>query len=150
LIQIESIQIREFRGMRDLTLTLNRGSFVVSGPNGSGKSGVVDATQFALTGEIGRLKGSGTGDLTFSEHGPHVEKRSDPDACYVRLGVYIPHLKKSATITRSIKKSKQPVITPNEEVVRAVFSEVAEHPQNNARTTRNHQVHSYRGHTAIT
>lgn len=129
MIQIESIQIREFRGIRDLALTLNKGSFVVSGPNGSGKSGVVDAIQFALTGEIGRLKGSGTGDLTLSEHGPHVEKRSDPDACYVRLGVYIPHLKKSATITRSIKKSKQPLIAPNEEGVKAVFSEVAEHPE---------------------
>ena len=34
---------------------MNRQSFVVSGPNGSGKSGVVDAIQFALTGEIGRL-----------------------------------------------------------------------------------------------
>src|SRR5580700_7504559 len=48
---------------------MNRGSFVVSGPNGSGKSGVVDAIQFALTGEIGRLKGAGTGDLSLSDHG---------------------------------------------------------------------------------
>ena len=101
MIQIESVHILEFRGIRDLTLSMNRGSFVVSGPNGSGKSGVVDAIQFALTGEIGRLKGSGTGDLSLSDHGPHVEKRSDPDASSVRLDVYIPHLKKSATITRT-------------------------------------------------
>jgi hypothetical protein len=129
LIQIESIHILEFRGIRDLTLTMKRGSFVVSGPNGSGKSGVVDAIQFGLTGEIGRLKGSGTGDLTLSDHGPHVEKRDDPDASSVRLEVYIPHLKKSATITRTIKKFKQPVITPNEEAVKAVFADVAEHPE---------------------
>ena len=129
MIQLESIQIQEFRGIRDLTLTMNRGSFVVSGPNGSGKSGVVDAIQFALTGEIGRLKGSGTGDLTLSEHGPHVEKRSDPDASSVRLNVYIPHLKKSACITRTIKNSKQPQITPSEAAVQAVFAEVAEHPE---------------------
>jgi energy-coupling factor transporter ATP-binding protein EcfA2 len=129
VIQIESVHIEEFRGIRDLTLTMGRGSFVVSGPNGSGKSGVVDAIQFALTGEIGRLKGSGTGDLTLSEHGPHVEKRSDPDASSVHLDVYIPHLKKSASITRTIKKSKQPQITPNEATVKAVFAEVAEHPE---------------------
>jgi energy-coupling factor transporter ATP-binding protein EcfA2 len=129
VIQIESVHIEEFRGIRDLTLTMDRGSFVVSGPNGSGKSGVVDAIQFALTGEVGRLKGSGTGDLTLSEHGPHVEKRSDPDASSVRLEVYIPYLKKSASITRTIKKSKQPQITPNEAAVKAVFAEVAEHPE---------------------
>ena len=129
MIQIESVNIKEFRGIRDLTLTMNRGSFVVSAPNGSGKSGVVDAIQFALTGEIGRLKGSGTGDLTLSEHGPHVEKRSDPDASSVSLNVYIPRLKKSASITRTFKKSKQPQITPNEAAVRAVFAEVAEHPE---------------------
>ena len=129
MIQIESVHIEEFRGIRDLTLTMNRGSFVVSGPNGSGKSGVVDAIQFALTGEIGRLRGAGTGDLNIAEHGPHVEKRSDPEAASVRLEVYIPHLKKSATITRSIKKCKQPVITPNDESIRAVFANLALHPE---------------------
>lgn len=108
---------------------MNRGSFVVSGPNGSGKSDVVDAIQFALTGEIGRLKGSGTGDLTLADHGPHVERRSDPDAASVRLNVYIPHLKKSASITRTIKKSKQPQIAPDEEAVRAVFANVAGHSE---------------------
>ena len=129
MIQIESVQIKELRGIRDLTLTMNRGSFVVSGPNGSGKSGVVDAIQFALTGEIGRLKGSGTGDLNLSDHGPHVDTRSYPDASFVRVDVYIPHLKKSASITRNIKKPKLPTITPNEASVKAVFEEIARHPE---------------------
>ncbi len=129
MIQIESIHIQELRGIRDLKLTMNNGNFVISGPNGSGKSGVVDAIQFALSGEIGRLKGSGTGDLTLSDHGPHVERRSDPDAASVRLNVLIPHLKKSATIIRTIKKAKHPQIIPNEDAVKAVFAEVAEHPE---------------------
>ena len=106
MIQIESIHIQEFRGIRDLTLTMNRSNFVISGPNGSGKSGVVDAIQFALSGEIGRLKGAGTGDLSLSDHGPHVERRSDPEAACVTLTVYIPHLPKSATITRTITISR--------------------------------------------
>jgi predicted ATP-binding protein involved in virulence len=55
VIKIESIAIKELRGIRDLTLTLGNDPFVISEPNGSGKSGVVDAIQFALTGEMGRL-----------------------------------------------------------------------------------------------
>lgn len=55
MIKIESIAIKELRGIRDLTLTLGNDPFVISEPNGSGKSGVVDAIQFALTGEMGRL-----------------------------------------------------------------------------------------------
>jgi DNA repair exonuclease SbcCD ATPase subunit len=129
LIQIETIKIQELRGIRDLTLEMNRESFVISGPNGSGKSGVVDAIQFALTGEIGRLKGAGTGDLTLSEHGPHVEARSDPDAASVCLSVYIPHLRKKASITRTIKQPRKPKITPDDASVRAVFDEVALHPE---------------------
>ena len=129
MIQIESIHIEEFRGIRDLTLSMGRGSFAVSGPNGSGKSGVVDAIQFALTGEISRLKGAGTGDLSLAEHGPHVERRSDPDAASVKLVVYIPHLNKTATITRTVKKYKQPVVTPSEDAVKAVFENLAEHPE---------------------
>jgi hypothetical protein len=47
----------------------------------------------------------------------------------VRLDVYIPHLKKSASITRTIKRSKQPQIAPNDAAVKAVFAEVAKHPE---------------------
>jgi hypothetical protein len=43
--------------------------------------------------------------------------------------VYIPHLKKSASIVRTIKKAKQPQITPNEPDIKAVFADVAEHPE---------------------
>ncbi|MCO6438151.1 MAG: AAA family ATPase [Phycisphaerae bacterium] len=129
MIKIESIHIEELRGIRNLTLALNKGNFVISGPNGSGKSGVVDAIQFALTGEIGRLKGAGTGDLKLADHGPHVEKRDYPDASFVCLEVYIPHLDKSASITRKIKQPRKPTITPGDADVKAVFAELSEHPE---------------------
>lgn len=129
MIKIESITIKELRGIRDLTLTLNNEPFVISGPNGSGKSGVVDAIQFVLTGEMGRLKGAGTADITLADHGPHVEKRDDPGAASVTLNVFIPHLKKKASITRTIKKAKAPQITPNDTAVKAVFTELAEHSE---------------------
>lgn len=129
MITIESITIKELRGIRDLSLTLGNEPFVISGPNGSGKSGVVDAIQFALTGEMGRLKGAGTADITLVDHGPHVEKRDDPGAASVTLNVFIPQLKKKASITRTIKKAKTPQITPNDTAVKAVFAELAEHSE---------------------
>ena len=76
---------------------------------------------------MGRLKGAGTGDITLTDHGPHVEKRNDPDAASVTLNVFIPHLKKKASITRTIKKAKTPQITPNDPAVKAAFAELAEH-----------------------
>ena len=57
MIQIQSITIKEFRGIRDLTLNFKGGNFGICGPNGTGKSGVVDALEFALTGGISRLSG---------------------------------------------------------------------------------------------
>jgi len=127
VIKIESIAINEMRGIRSLPLTLGGDSFVISGPNGSGKSGVVDAIQFALTGEMGRLKGAGTADITLAAHGPHVEKRDDPAAASVTLNVFIPHLGKSASITRTIRQARTPQISPDDADIIAVFADLAEH-----------------------
>jgi predicted ATP-dependent endonuclease of OLD family len=41
VIQVESLDITEFRGIRKLTLNFNGKSFAICGPNGTGKSGVV-------------------------------------------------------------------------------------------------------------
>lgn len=57
MIQVESLTIAEFRGIRSLSLNLQRRNFAVCGSNGTGKSGVVDALEFVLTGTISRLTG---------------------------------------------------------------------------------------------
>ena len=64
MIQIQSMSITEFRGIRNLNLSFNGDNFAVCGPNGTGKSGVVDALEFALTGNVSRLSGEGRGDLS--------------------------------------------------------------------------------------
>ena len=64
MIKVETITIREFRGIRDLTLNLGSKNFAVCGANGTGKSAIVDALEFALTGNISRLTGPGTGGLS--------------------------------------------------------------------------------------
>src|SRR5580704_4753702 len=99
MIKLESIHIEEVRGIRKLDLDFGRDNFAISGPNGSGKSGVIDAIEFGLTGQIGRLTGRGTKGLSVSEHGPHVDKTKFPDASFVTLKVFLTDLGKTATIT---------------------------------------------------
>ena len=129
MIQIESVTIRELRGIRELEIQLRRKNFVVSGPNGSGKSGVVDAIQFVLTGEISRLAGKGTGGLSVSRHGPHVECQDDPASAEVSLRFYVPALDKSAVLTRNVKNAKRFSLEPNEPEIRAIIEEVADCPE---------------------
>jgi recombinational DNA repair ATPase RecF len=129
VIQIEAVTIREIRGIRDLTIEPEGKNFVISGPNGSGKSGVVDAIQFALTGEMSRLSGKGTGGLSVARHGPHVDRRDDPASAEVSLRLRLPDKNKSIVLTRNIKTAKKFRLEPNDAEIRAVIEEVASHPE---------------------
>ena len=129
MIQVEAVKIMELRGIRELQLTPQRESFVISGPNGSGKSGVVDAIQFGLTGEISRLSGKGTGGLSVQKHGPHVDRRDDPPAAEVSLTLYFPDLGKTAVLTRNVKTAKTFTLEPENAGVRALLEEAAQHPE---------------------
>lgn len=64
MIKLESAHIEELRGIRKLDLDFNQETLSISGPNGSGKSGVIDAIEFGLTGEIGRLTRRGPKGLS--------------------------------------------------------------------------------------
>ena len=129
MIQVETVTIAELRGIRELRLAPARRNFVISGPNGSGKSGVVDAIDFALTGEISRLSGKGTGGLTVPKHGPHVDRRDDPAVAEVSLGLYFTDLDKRAVLSRNVKTAKMFALTPDDAGLRAVLREVARHPE---------------------
>jgi hypothetical protein len=129
VIKLISAHIEEMRGIRKLDIDFRKGNFAISGPNGSGKSGVIDAIEFALTGQISRLTGTGTKGLTIAEHGPHVDKTKFPDAAFVELKVFLPGIGKSATITRSVSSPKKPKITPADKDIKAAFAEIADHPE---------------------
>lgn len=88
----------------------------------------MDAIEFALTGEISRLTGKGTGGLTLATHGPRVDRRDYPDSSFVHLKLFIPELDKSVTITRHINKPKQATITPEDDDVKGILAEIAQHP----------------------
>jgi DNA repair exonuclease SbcCD ATPase subunit len=129
MIKLETAHIEEVRGIRKLDINFQKGTFVISGPNGSGKSGVIDAIEFALTGQIGRLMGRGTKGLCVAEHGPHVDKTKFPDAAFVELTVFFPELGKSATIVRNVSSPKKVKITPPSDDIKAALAGIADHPE---------------------
>jgi ABC-type multidrug transport system ATPase subunit len=129
MIQLEHLHVEEFRGIRVLDLDLKSKSFVVHGPNGSGKSGVVDAIDFALSGNIHRLSGAGTGGVTLQKHGPHVHKRDNPAAAVVELTVKDVVTGETAVIRRSIKDPNDFTLTPDPVTIRASIAEAQAHPE---------------------
>ncbi len=129
MIKAESISIYEFRGIRELTLDLKAKNFSVCGPNGTGKSGVVDAVEFALTGNVSRLSGEGKGGVSLKQHGPHVDKRNDPGKARVIVKIFIPSLNKTATVERGLKNPSDIKVTPNDAEILAVLNKVEAHPE---------------------
>jgi ABC-type branched-subunit amino acid transport system ATPase component len=129
VIRIETITIEKFRGIRSLILDLNRENFGICGPNGTGKSGVVDAIEFALSGDVSRLSGRGTGDLSVKAHAPHVKERGEPKRAKVTLKAHIPSLAKSVTITRTVENPSSYAVEPDEPDIRDVVEEVQIHPE---------------------
>lgn len=129
MIQLHSIRIEEFRGIRELQLDLGGANFVVWGPNGSGKSGVVDAIDFALTGSIARLSGAGTTGLSVAKHGPHVHHRDNPAAARVVLGFSDPASGQQGMLTRNVKNPKKLELDPDTPELRTAIEEMANHPE---------------------
>ena len=129
MIQIEKIHIEEFRGIRDLRLSLDGESYVVLGPNGTGKSGVVDAIEFALTGNISRLSGPGTTGVSLAKHGPHVHRRHNSARAKVSLSVRDTASGQAAVLTRSVKTPSRFEVTPALPAVRKAVLEAARHPE---------------------
>jgi|SRR5215471_8986488 len=129
MIRAETIRIEEFRGIRDLTLDFKGKNFAICGPNGTGKSGIVDALEFALTGNISRLTGKGMGGMSLKEHAPHVDSRNRADKARVTLTATIPQLNKKVTIVRTVKNADKPEITPDNPDVVEFLAKVAGHPE---------------------
>ena len=129
MIKVESVAIENFRGIKSLSLDLHQRNFCISGPNGTGKSGIVDAIEFALTGNITRLTGRGAGNLSVKEHGPHVDLRSDPSMAVVRLTAYSPVLNKTFVIERRVSEPGKARLEPSTADVTALVKELSQHPE---------------------
>jgi len=129
MIRICTLHIEDFRGIRKLDLDLAGKNFGISGPNGTGKSGVVDAIEFCLTGDVTRLSGQGTAELSVKNHAPHVDQRTHPEKANVTITGVIPFLGKTVEIHRSVKNPRKVEITPNDPVVRSIVAQLEIHPE---------------------
>lgn len=129
MIRLNSIHIEEFRGIRGLTLDLAGKNYGICGPNGTGKSGVVDAVEFCLTGNVTRLSGEGTAEISVRKHAPHVDQKDCPEKSRVTLAAEIPSLGKTITITRNVKTPTLVQVTPPDPDVRSVVNNLQTHPE---------------------
>lgn len=105
-MKIHQLEIKNIRGIRDLTLNPKGKNIVIYGENDSGKSGIVDAVDFLLTGKIRRLMGVGTKDITLSAHGSHIDCKPG-DESWVRATIELPGLNKKLQIERHISESRK-------------------------------------------
>lgn len=117
MIKIDKIYIHKFRGIIELELNFNKENFTVCGPNGTGKSGVIDAIEFVLSGDISRLTGSGTGDVSIKKHAPHVDYRDKPNEAYVSLNGTIRSTGENFQISRSVGNIQSTTIEPNSDTI---------------------------------
>ncbi|WP_164001696.1 AAA family ATPase [Pyxidicoccus caerfyrddinensis] len=93
LFPIESVKIENFRGLRDVTLTLDPHVTVLFGSNASGKTSVLDAVALALAAyphRLGRRESRrfGKGDLRLPWlDRPDVEERRGVEAAFAQIEV---------------------------------------------------------------
>ncbi len=99
-MKLKTLRISNVRGIRDLSISLNGKNITVWGPNGTGKSGVVDAVDFLLTGEITRLVGKGTKDISLKRHGVHIDASIEDS--FVEANIVLPNVQGDVCITRKM------------------------------------------------
>lgn len=97
-MQISELTISNIRGIRSMSLDLANDTAVVWGQNGTGKSTVVDALDFLLSGDMGRLRGRQ--DLSLQRHGKHVDAESHQ--AFVGASVTLPGVPEPIRLRRCL------------------------------------------------
>lgn len=93
-----SIEINCLRGIKNLQLNFSGKNTVIYGDNGTGKSGVIDALDFLIKGDITRLSGVGSKNLTLGKHGKYVTE--DIGQAWVKAIVKLPNRTEDIEIKR--------------------------------------------------
>jgi DNA repair exonuclease SbcCD ATPase subunit len=109
-MKIKQLRIENIRGIKTFALSPEGDNVVVFGPNGTGKSAIVDAVDFLLTGEISRLTGEGTKNLSLKEHGSHIDSRNELKKSVVNAVIEVDG--KEITLERSISKPSAIKVAP--------------------------------------
>jgi len=112
-MKLLSLEIKQVRGIKDLSLGLDGKNIVISGINGSGKSGVVDALDFLFTGQMGRLIGTGTQGISLKKHGKHIDC-DDLAQCLVSATVMVKGIKEQLRLVRRFNDSSTLEVSPEQ------------------------------------
>ncbi len=110
-MKINSLSIKNFRGIKDLSIPFDKKSWVIHGRNGSGKSGIVDAIEFGLSGKVGRLAGEGLGSVNVKKHGPHVDSKETPQDAEVLISLNL-NSHNECTVSRSCNSPSKINVEP--------------------------------------
>lgn len=100
-----SVEINCLRGIKNLKLDFNGKNAVIYGDNGTGKSGVIDALDFLIKGDITRLNGNGSKNLTLDKHGKYVTESIDNS--WVKATVKLPNHAESIEIKRILNNPSE-------------------------------------------
>ncbi|MHA2064390.1 MAG: AAA family ATPase [Candidatus Thorarchaeota archaeon] len=109
-MKLLTLEINDFRGIRNLTISPNGDNLVIIGPNGSGKSAVVDAIDFILSGNITRLSGEGTGGIRLGDYGSHIMAPNENS--WVSGVFQIPRSEEPVSLKRSVLNPSQLICEP--------------------------------------
>ncbi|MCK4738862.1 MAG: AAA family ATPase [Deltaproteobacteria bacterium] len=112
-MKILKLEIKNVRGIKELSLSPEGENIVVYGPNGSGKSAIIDALDFLLTGKITRLTGAGSGAINFKEHGPHIDH--EPKDAIVKATIQVNGTNDPFKIERRMSQPKK-LICPDDKL----------------------------------
>lgn len=129
MIKVEKLRVNNFRGIRSFEFKMNQKSFVVAGRNGTGKSGVIDALEFALTGSITRLTGSGTAGVSVKSHAPHVDIAETPKEAWVEMTFTVVGTGSSHTLRRSVATPRKPALSPETPEAVEALKWMLKHPE---------------------
>ena len=112
-MKIHSLEIRNIRGIPYWQHDFRGKNAVILGANGTGKSSILDAIDFLLTGDIFRLQGEGTGNISLKQHGAHLDRSGQLEKCYVKASVELKGHVKPISIMRSISDPETLVCCEN-------------------------------------
>jgi exonuclease SbcC len=118
-IRLEGVTIKNFRAYRKPeTFSLGSDVTVLYGPNGFGKTSFFDAVDFAVTGEIGRVKYSS--EAHFKKTAQHLDSKSEESSVSLSFSCN-GALRK---VTRTVSNRKQALLDNRSADRKTVLSEL--------------------------
>lgn len=90
---------------------------------------MIDALEFALTGSITRLTGSGTAGVSVKLHAPHVDVAQTPEDAWVEMTFTVVGTGSSHTLKRTVATYRKPTLSPKTPEAEAALEWMVQHPE---------------------